>query len=179
MANDDVNKDVWMDDDGDGDEVDEGQKMRGKNPRLLAAVPCEDASVSASMGDNRVSLQRVFYDLYAGAFPAGFDRLNVATVWSGGEGEHTISARLSGPDGETLAEAGMEMICQPEPATMVNLIHFSSNDGLTLVLPSAGRYTVAILVDGAPVSTFPLFVIGLGINESDEEEGENGEETTD
>ncbi len=138
---------VWIDD---------------KKPRLLAAVPCEDVATSASMGDGRVSLQRVFYDLYAAAFPAAFERLNVATVWMGGEGEYTVGARLNGPDGVVLAEAEIAHVCRPEPTTMIHLIHFSSDGVMTMVLPRPGRYDVDVLLDGVPVSTFPLFVVEVG-----------------
>ena len=141
------------------------------NPRLLAAVPCEDVASSASMGDGRVSLQRVFYDLYAGAFPAAFERLNVATVWMGGEGEHTVGARLTGPDGVVLAEAQIPHKCQPEPTTMIHLIHFSSDGVMTMVLPQPGRYDVDVLLDDMPVATFPLFVVGIGAGV----EGKDGE----
>ncbi|MCP4538086.1 MAG: hypothetical protein GY832_13170 [Chloroflexi bacterium] len=147
---------VWIDD---------------KRPRLLAAVPCEDAATSASMGDGRVSLQRVFYDLYAGAFPAAFERLNVATMWMGGEGEYTIGARLTGPDGTVLAEAQIPHTCQPEPTTMIHLIHFSSDGVMTMVLPQPGRYDVDVLLDDIQVSTFPLFVVE--IRSEVEDNGEN------
>ena len=73
--------------------------IENAGPRLLAALPCEDGAVSVAVDDGRASLQRVYYDLYAGAFPAGFDRLNVATIWMGGEGEYPVGARLNGPDG--------------------------------------------------------------------------------
>ena len=146
---------VWIDD--------------GK-PRLLAAAPCEDVAASASMGDGRVSLQRVFYDLYATAFPAAFERLNVATIWMGGEGEYTVGARLTDPDGTVLAEAQIPHVCRPEPATMIHLIHFSSDGVMTMVLPQPGRYDVDVLVDGIPVSTFPLFVVGISTEGEDDGE---------
>lgn len=132
----------------------------GGGPRLLAALPCEDGAASAGLDDGRATLQRIFYDVYATAFPAGFDRLNVATVWMGGEqGEYTIGARLSDPDGEVLAEAKLTYRARPEPATTVLLFHFS-NDGMTLVLPKPGRYSVDVLLEGVPVFTFPLFAVG-------------------
>ena len=148
---------VWIDD---------------KKPRLLAVVPCEDVAASASMGDGRVSLQRVFYDLYSNAFPAAFERLNVVTVWMGGEGEYTIGARLTSPDGTVLAEAEIAHRCEPEPTTMIHLIHFSSDGVVTMVLPQPGRYDVDVLLDGIPVSTFPLFVVGIGAS-SEEKDGES------
>lgn len=128
-------------------------------PRLLAALPCEDGAASAALDDGRATLQRIFYDLYATAFPAGFDRLNIATIWMGGEGEYTVGARLSGPDGTVVAEAQLTYQARPEPATAVLLIHFST-DGMTLVLPEPGRYSVDVLLEGVPVFTFPLFAVG-------------------
>lgn len=137
--------------------------VEDKNPRLLAAVLCEDTAVSAAMGDNRVSLQRVFYEVYAGAFPAGFDRLNMAMVWMGGqEGrEYPVGARLSAPDGAVIAEASLTYRARPEPATAVLLVHFST-DGLVLALPTAGKYNVDVLLDGVPVFAFPFFAVGPG-----------------
>lgn len=131
-------------------------------PRLLAALPCEDAAVSAAMGDSRVSLQRVFYDLYAEAFPAGFDRLNVATVWTGGEAgrEYPVGARLSDPSGALVAEGTMTYLSRPSPATSALLIHFST-DGMVLVLPGPGQYSVDVLLDDVPVFTFPVHAIKL------------------
>ncbi len=131
-------------------------------PRLLAALPCEDAAASAGMGDGRVTLQRVFFDLYAPAFPAGFERLNVATVWMGGEPgrEYTVGARLADPGGAIIAEARMTYVARVQPATMAAVVHFATDGRLTVAFPSPGRYTVDILLDDVPVHTFPLFVIG-------------------
>jgi hypothetical protein len=128
----------------------------------MAALPCEDAAASAAMGDNRVTLQRVFYDLYAAAFPAGFERLNVATVWMGGEPgrEYAVGVRLSDPGGAIVAEARLVYTAHPQPATAVAVAHLSSDGALTLALPAPGRYAIDILLDGVPAHTFPLFVIG-------------------
>ena len=149
--------DVWIDDAG---------------PRLLAALPCEDGAASAALDDGRASLQRIFYDLYATAFPAAFDRLNLATIWMGGEGEYTVGARLSGPSGEIVAEVGMVYQSRPEPATAVLLIHFGgplSPDGrpTVLALPEPGQDTVDVLLEGVPVFHFPLFVIGPTLEADD------------
>ena len=130
-----------------------------EGPCLLAALPCEDGTASASMGDGRVSLQRIFYDLHADGFPAGFDRLNVATIWMGGGGTHVVGVRLSGPDGDVLAEAEMEHVALPEPVTAIRFFPLSSDGVLTLALPAPGRYSVDVLLDGVPVHTFPIFVV--------------------
>ena len=136
-----------------------GHYPKNNDPRLLAALPCEDGAASVAVGDNRVTLQRIFYDLYADGFPAAFDRLNVATIWMGGEGEHTVGVRLSGPDGSVLINAEMDYVAQPEPATAVRLFHLSSDGVMTLALPAPGRYSVDILLNGVPVQTFPMFVV--------------------
>lgn len=145
--------DVWVDDSG---------------PRLLAAVPCEDTAASAALGDGRATLQRVFYDLYAADFPASFDRLTVATVWIGGQGNNPVGARLSAPDGSVIAEASMQYSARPQPATAMLLMHF----GAPLILPEPGSYSVDILLQGVPVFTFPLFVLkppSTGTETSDED----------
>jgi len=129
-------------------------------PRLLAALPCEDGVVSVGLNDGRVTFQRVFHDVYASAFPAAFDRMNVATIWMGGEGDHIVGARLNAPDGTILAEAEMIYTARPEPATAVLLVHFSNDGSILLSLPEAGRYNVDVLLEGVPIHTFPLFVVG-------------------
>ncbi len=156
-----MSNDVWIDDSGPVPSLADG-------PRLLAALPCEDGAASVAVGDGRATLQRIFYDLYADGFPAAFDRLNVATIWMGGEGEHTVGARLSGPDGDVLVEVEMDYVAQPVPATAlyrtvqygaVRLFHLSSDGVMTLALPAPGRYSVDVLLNGVPVQTFPLFVV--------------------
>jgi hypothetical protein len=139
--------DVWVDDAG---------------PRLLAAVPCEDGAASAAMADGRVSLQRIYYDVYAAEFPAAFDRLNVATVWMGGEPgrEYPVGARLSDPGGEVLAEVEMDYRARPEPATAILLLHFSSDGVMLMRLPAPGRYSVDVLLNRVPVFTLPIYAIG-------------------
>jgi hypothetical protein len=129
--------------------------VENAGPRLLAALPCEDTAVSAALGDGRATIQRVFYDLYAADFPASFDRLTVATVWIGGEGDNPIGARLSAPDGSVVAEAEMQYTARPQPATAILLMHFAA----PLILPEAGAYAVDVLLQGVPVFTFPLFAL--------------------
>lgn len=155
---------VWIDDTG---------------PRLLAALPCEDAAASVALDDGRATIQRIYYELYAARFPARFGRLNIATIWmglpageAGGEAKYTIGVRLSDPAGEVLVEASMAYEAQPEPATGVRLFHLGgppTAEGLptSLRLPRPGRYDVDVLLEGVPVSTFPLFVIGPEPEESD------------
>ena len=137
--------------------------VKDGGPRLLAGVPCEDLTVSAAMRDGRVSVQRVFYDLYAGEFPAAFSELNVVTIWSGGKAdrEYRVGVRLSGPDGTVLAEAAALLRGMAAPNTTVHTVHFASDGGMALVLPAPGRYSVDVLLEEAVVHTFPLHVIQL------------------
>lgn len=136
-------------------------RMRsGNDPRLLAALPCEDAAVSAAMADGRITVQRIFYDVYGMDFPAAFDQMNVATVWTGGQidVDYPVGVRLSGPDGGVIVEAEAIYVGVPIPRTAVMVSHLST-DGLSLVLPSPGRYSVDVLLDGVPEATFPIYVL--------------------
>ena len=151
-----------------------GEELRPM-PRLLAALPCEDAAVSFGVYDRRCSLQRVYFDLYAERFPADFDRLVVAALWSGGEGSYTMQARIVGPGGEEIAVGETEMEALPPTATNTQLVYF-----YPLALPEPGPYTVQVLLDGAEVHTFPLHVIRLVSPEELEGEAEDeGEEERD
>ena len=124
-------------------------------PRLLASLPCEDAAVSQGVADGRVSLQRVFFDLYATAFPAGFDRMTVANFWTGGEGSYRVAVRLVGPDGGEVARGEAELAFPEGAITVAQLVYFPG-----LALPGPGRYGVEVLLDGAPVHTYDLVVVG-------------------
>lgn len=130
--------------------------VKDTGPRLLAALPCEDVAASAGMGDQRASFQRVFYDVYVTHFPAAFDRLNVATVWTGGDGEHVVGVRLSDPGGDIVGEIQATYQGQPEPSTTVQIFHLGNP---VLTLPKPGPYAVDILVEDVPVHTFPLYVL--------------------
>lgn len=123
-------------------------------PRLLAALPCEDAALSGGLADGRVSLQRVFFDLYAARFPAAFDRMTVACIWMGGEGSHTVTVALKAPDGAVVGRGEAALECRPEPATVVQIVYFPG-----LVLPAAGKYTVEVSLNGAAVHSFAIHVV--------------------
>jgi hypothetical protein len=130
--------------------------IKDTSPRLLAALACDDAAVSAAKDDARVTLQRCFYDIVATGFPAGFDGFAVVTCWIGGEPgqESSIGVQLRDPAGEILAGGTADYIGRPEPATYINLIYLRN-----LVLPEAGRYTVEVQVDGSVAGSFPLFAL--------------------
>lgn len=126
-------------------------------PRLLAALACEDAAVSGGLADGRVSLQRVFFDLYAARFPAAFDRMTVACIWMGGEGNHTVAVALKAPDGSVVGRGESALECRPEPATVVQIVYFPG-----LVLPAPGKYAVEVELNGAPVHVFFVHAVQTG-----------------
>jgi len=132
-------------------------------PRLLATLLCEDAAASVGLNDGRVSLTRVFFDLYAAKFPAGFDRLVVVNWWSGGEGMYHVGVRLTAPDGAELSRGETQLTAAPEPpqtagegrpATFAQVMYFPR-----LALPAPGKYAVEMALDGVPVSVVALHVI--------------------
>lgn len=130
-------------------------------PRLLASLLCEDAASSVALGDGRVSLQRVYFVLYADAFPAAYDRLTVVNFWFGGEGTYQEAVRIVAPDGETyLAEGNSELSIPADPVTMTQMYYFP-----TLALPEPGEYTVEILLDDAVVHTHTLRVVDVSEGE--------------
>ena len=139
-------------------------------PLLLAVLPCEDGAVSLAMDDGRVTFQRVFYEMYADNFPAGFERMNVATIWMGGESgrNYAVGARLRDPDGAILTEAEMVYTAWPEPATAVLAVHFSSDGRSVLSLPVPGRYTIEVSLEGTLLQEVPLFVVDVGQSEVEE-----------
>lgn len=130
------------------------ESARRPIPRLLASLPCEDAATSGGLADGRVTLQRVFFDLYAARFPAGFDRLVIVSFWTGGEGEYEVTVTLRAPDGATVGQATARLEGRPEPATVAQIVYFPG-----LVLQAAGRYAVEVLLDDAPVYAYSLHVV--------------------
>lgn len=123
-------------------------------PRLLAALTCEDAATSGGLADGRVTLQRVFFDLYAARFPAAFDRMVVVCFWTGGEGTHTVTVSLKAPDGAVVGRGEAALECRPEPATVAQIVYFPN-----LALPAPGKYTVEVALNSAPVHTFAVHVV--------------------
>jgi hypothetical protein len=141
-------------------------------PRLLASLPCEDVSTSVGLGNDRISLQRVFFVLYADEFPAAYDRLVVANLWIGGEGAYKETVRVVAPDGTVVAQGEAELNAQPNgdpvqvPTVMNQLCYFPA-----LVLPEAGEYTVELAIDEAVVHTYALHVVALSETSEEEQSG--------
>lgn len=136
-------------------------------PRLLSSLLCEDAASSVGLGDGRVSLQRVFFVLYADAFPAGFDRMVVANFWFGSAGQYVEKVRITAPDGTVVAEGESELNLTDDPVVMTQLFYFP-----TMVLPEPGEYTVDVLLDDASVNTHTLRVVDLRPELPEAEEAE-------
>ncbi|HEC36274.1 MAG TPA: hypothetical protein ENI39_07055 [Anaerolineae bacterium] len=140
-------------------------------PRLLASLLCEDAATSSGLADGRVTLQRVFFDLYADAFPAGFDRLTVVNFWAAGEASgraavpaHRVTVRIVAPDGAEVARGEAELAFPAGAVTVVQVVYFPG-----LVLPEPGRCTVEVSLDDAAVHTYTLHVTGLAEEEVGDE----------
>jgi len=131
-------------------------------PRLLASLLCEDAASSIGLGDRRMTLQRVFFVLYADKFPAGYDRLVVANFWYGSEGAYQEGVQIVAPDGAVVAQGESELTVPEAPVVMTQLSFFPN-----LVLPEAGDYTVQVLIDDAAVHTHTLRVVEVGRSEAD------------
>jgi hypothetical protein len=74
-------------------------------PQLVAVVPSEDFLQSLSMPDRRVSIHRVFYDLFAPSYPAQARRIPVTLIFCGGAGKYEGQIQLVDPAGDTVAEA--------------------------------------------------------------------------
>ncbi|MCC6189047.1 MAG: hypothetical protein IT318_08425 [Anaerolineales bacterium] len=74
-------------------------------PKLVAVVPSEDFLQSLSMPDRRISIHRVFYDLFAPTYPAQARRIPVTMIFCGGAGKYQGRLQLVDPAGDTVAEA--------------------------------------------------------------------------
>ena len=125
-------------------------------PRLLVGVLCEDGSVSIGLNDQRVTLHRIYYDLYAAAFPCVWLRATIATTWAGGETNrvYTVKAGICDKDGQVLAGGTVEYRARPAPATFTGLIYLGR-----VIFPVPGEYIVTVELDGERVSDWPLHVI--------------------
>lgn len=71
-------------------------------PTIAALLPVDDALQSLALPDRRLTLHRIFFDLYAPSLPANA-RIPVAVVLCGGSGEFTIGVRLLDPSGREVA----------------------------------------------------------------------------
>lgn len=141
-------------------------------PRLVSMVLCEDAATG--VGDGHVTLQRLFFELYVDAFPAGYDRLVVANTWLNvsdqvhgpGDGpQFRESVRIVAPDGTVVGQADGTLALGSSPG-LTHMFHFAR-----LVLPAPGQYRVEVALGDAVVDTFPLWVWETkGANDEDQQE---------
>jgi hypothetical protein len=74
-------------------------------PQLVAVVPSEDFLQSLSMVDRRITIHRVFYDLFAESFPAYARRIPVTLIFCGGAGDYSGRVQLTDPAEYLAAQA--------------------------------------------------------------------------
>ena len=74
-------------------------------PQLVAVVPSEDFLQSLSMVDRRITIHRVFYDLFAASFPAYARRIPVTLIFCGGAGDYSGRVHLTDPAEYLAAQA--------------------------------------------------------------------------
>ena len=130
-------------------------------PRLLASVACDD--VAFSERDGRISMQRIFFDVGATAFPANLERLAVVNIWTGGEGAYQTGAALVSPDGVEISRGELDLEARPDRITNIHLLNLDN-----VVLPKPGVYEVKVFLQGAEVHAFDFLVAdisGLGERE--------------
>lgn len=141
-----------------------GGAKADSGPLLLASLLCEDTSTSVALGDGRVSLQRIFFVLYADGFPAAYDRMVATNFWlgAGSAGTYHESVRVIAPDGTEVGAADSDLVIpdQGEPLTRTQVYYFP---GITL--PEPGEYTVEVLLDGVKLHTHVVRVVDIGEEE--------------
>lgn len=118
------------------------------NPQLAALLPVEDVLQSLATPDRRLTLHRVFFDLYAASFPAQA-RIPVALALCGGAGSFTVSVRLLDPGGR---ESARDTDSFTASAVHVHLLT------LNAVLNMPGEYRLEAFVEEESVLTLPLVV---------------------
>lgn len=117
-------------------------------PQLAAMLPVEDVFQSLALPDRRLTLHRIFFDLYAPSFPAQA-RIPVAIALCGGAGSFSLRVRL-------LDLAGRE-IARDEDRFAASAVHVHL---LTLkcTLNSPGDYRLEASLEDRVVATLPLVV---------------------
>lgn len=117
-------------------------------PQLAALLPVEDVLQSLALPDKRLTLHRIFFDLYAPSFPAQA-RIPVAVALCGGAGNFALCVRL-------LDLAGRE-VARDEDRFTASAVHVHL---LTLrgTLHAPGEYRLEASLEGAVVANLPLIV---------------------
>ncbi len=119
-------------------------------PQLVAVVPSEDFLQSLSMPDRRVSIHRVFYDLFAATYPARARRIPVTLIFCGGAGQYQGVVRLIDPAGRTVTEADFTF-----QASTVFVQHVV----LSGELPFPGAYRLDTWLEERLAMSVPLTVV--------------------
>ena len=117
-------------------------------PQLAALLPVEDVLQSLALPDRRLTLHRIFFDLYAPSFPARA-RIPVAVALVGGSGSFNLSARLLDPGGREIARDGAQFTAA---AVHVHLLT------LTATLDAPGVYRLEALIEEELLASLPLIV---------------------
>ncbi len=130
-------------------------------PQLAALLPVEDVLQSLALPDKRLTLHRIFFDLYAPSFPAQA-RIPIAVALCGGAGNFDVSVRL-------LDLAGRE-VARDEDRFTASAVHVHL---LTLrgTLNAPGEYRLEASVEGAVVASLPLIVASSAPPAQDETDG--------
>ncbi|MBM3272775.1 hypothetical protein FJY94_05930 [Candidatus Kaiserbacteria bacterium] len=117
-------------------------------PQLAALLPVEDVLQSLASPDRRLTLHRIFFDLYAPSFPAQA-RIPVAVALCGGAGHFGLCVRL-------LDMAGRE-VARDEDRFTASAVHVHL---LTLrgTLNAPGEYRLEASLEGVVVASLPLIV---------------------
>jgi hypothetical protein len=117
-------------------------------PHLAALLPVEDVLQSLTSPDKRLTLHRVFFDLYAASFPARA-RVPLCAVLAGGVGEYGLTVRLLDPAGREVARDSARFRASAMHAQALTLV------GL---LPAAGEYVLEAVLEDEVVAAIPLVV---------------------
>jgi|CXWL01.1.fsa_nt_gi hypothetical protein len=118
------------------------------NPQLAALLPVEDVLQSLATPDRRLTLHRVFFDLYAASFPAQA-RIPVALALCGGAGSFAVSVRLLDPGGREIARDTDNFTAS---AVHVHLLT------LNAMLEMPGEYRLEAFIEEESVMAMPLVV---------------------
>ena len=121
-------------------------------PQLVAVVPSEDFLQSLSMADRRITIHRVFYDLFAESFPAYARRIPVTLIFCGGAGEYSGRVQLTDPAEYLAAQAEFSF----KASTL-----FVQHVVLAGELRLPGLYHLEVWLENSLAMTVPVTVAAL------------------
>ncbi len=122
-------------------------------PQLAALLPVEDVFQSLALPDQRLTLHRLFFDLYAPSFPAQA-QIPVAIALCGGAGNFGLRVRLLDPAGREVAKDEDRFIAS---AVHVHLLTLRG------VLNGPGNYRLEASLEDLIVATLPLIVAATAL----------------